>query len=76
MSIVDEYIIDNENKKESFGFFAQELNEVFPQAVSPGGEDPETEPWAIDYSNLTPLLAKSIQELCGRIEYLESKLNE
>ena len=67
---------NNENKKESFGFFAQELNEVFPQAVSPGGEDPETEPWAIDYSNLTPLLAKSIQELCGRIEYLESKLNE
>jgi len=67
---------NNEHKKENFGFYAQELNEVFPQAVSSGGEDPETEPWGIDYSTLTPLLAKSIQELCGRIEYLESKLNE
>ena len=45
------------------GFIAQELQEVFPYAVSgkPDG-DVKTEPMMVDYSKLTPLLTKAIQE--------------
>jgi hypothetical protein len=46
-----------------YGFLAQELYEVFPQAVSPGGEDPRQEPWGVDYAKLTSVLTKAIQEL-------------
>jgi hypothetical protein len=46
-----------------YGFYAQELNTVYPQAVTVGGEDPEKAPWQIDYSKLTPVLVKAIQEL-------------
>ena len=45
------------------GFIAQELYEVYPQAVTVGGEDPKTHPWQVDYGKMTPLLVKSVQEL-------------
>jgi hypothetical protein len=45
------------------GFIAQELYEIYPSAVSVGGDDPQTNPWAIDYGRLSPLLVKAIQEL-------------
>ena len=50
------------------GFMAQELYRVFPQAVEAGGEDPKTQPWMVDYSKLTPLLVKAVQEQQGTIE--------
>lgn len=52
----------------SKGFFAQELNEVYPDAVSVGS-DTLTEqgalfnPWGVDYGRLTPVLVKALQEL-------------
>lgn len=46
-----------------YGFYAQELYTVYPQAVTVGGEDPSKDPWSIDYSKLTPVLVKAIQEL-------------
>lgn len=77
--------------KRQKGFYAQELYEVYPDAVSVGS-DALTEdgslalPWGIDYSRLTPVLVKAIQEqqlvlqeqqttiaaLQARIEALES----
>lgn len=48
---------------EEIGLYAQELYEVYPQAVGEGGEDPRTEPWCIDYGKLTPVLIKALQEL-------------
>lgn len=45
-----------------YGVVAQELNEVFPQAVTPGGECPKEKPWGVDYGKLTPVLVKAIQE--------------
>lgn len=45
------------------GFIAQELYKVYPEAVTVGGDDPKTKPWAVDYGRVTPLLLKSIQEL-------------
>ena len=52
--------------KEQVGFIAQELNEIFPEAVSV----PETEEelWMVDYSKLTPLLAGAIKELNDIVE--------
>jgi hypothetical protein len=56
----------------AYGFIAQELVEVAPQAVSIGGEDPLAEPWGVDYSKLVPLLIKEIQELRARVAALEA----
>ena len=63
-----------DKKTIDYGFIAQELYEVFPQMVAVGGDDPKTEPWQIDYSRITPLLVKAIQELSAKVAILESKM--
>jgi hypothetical protein len=63
-----------DKKTIDYGFIAQELYEVFPQMVAVGGDDPKTEPWQIDYSRITPLLVKAIQELSAKVAVLESKM--
>jgi hypothetical protein len=51
------------------GFIAQELYEVYPNAVTKGdnGTDPYiegvTNTWSIDYGRVTPLIVKSIQDM-------------
>lgn len=59
------------NDYEDIGFIAQELYEVYPQAVHVGGDDPIKEPWAVDYGKLTPILIKAIQEQQEQIEELK-----
>jgi hypothetical protein len=63
-----------------YGFVAQELINVAPEAVMQGddGEEVETT-WTVDYARLVPMLIKSIQEqqalitsLTARITALES----
>jgi len=54
-----------------YGFIAQELHSIFPQAVTVGGEDPYVEPWQVDYSKLTGVLVKAIQELKAEIDALK-----
>ena len=66
--------LSNPGVKE-YGFVAQELYKVFPQAVSPGGEDPKSAPWCIDYGKLTGVLCKAIQELQHEITQLKEQLN-
>ena len=51
------------HKTKQQGFIAQDLYKVYPQAVSVGGEDPNKNPWGVDYAKLTPLLVKAAQEL-------------
>ncbi len=55
------------------GFIAQDLYQIYPVAVSVGGDDANKKPWAVDYSKLTPLLTKSIQELNNKVEKLETE---
>jgi hypothetical protein len=64
-----------------YGFVAQELINVAPEAVMQGdnGEEIETT-WTVDYARLVPMLVKSIQEqqalitqLTDRIAALEAK---
>jgi hypothetical protein len=55
---------------QDYGFIAQELNQVFPLAVSQGSDD-EGIPWGVDNSKLVPLLVKELQELRKRVAELE-----
>ena len=66
-----------EEENRMFGVLAHELAEVLPYAVS-GEKDAEYEDGRIksqgvDYSFLTPLLVKAIQELTAKVEALEAK---
>jgi hypothetical protein len=54
-----------------YGFVAQELDAIAPQAVSKP-EDEEAM-WSVDYSKLVPMLVKEIQSLRQRVAQLESK---
>jgi hypothetical protein len=54
------------------GFVAQQLQTVFPNAVTPGGEDPTKNPWTVDYGRVTPVLVKAIQEQQAEIEALKT----
>lgn len=58
----------------SYGFVAQDLHVVFPEAVSPGDEtlSVHESPWCVDYSRLVPLLVKEIQGLRARVSRLEA----
>lgn len=47
------------------GFIAQELNEVYPEAVTKG------ETWSVDYSKLTPVLTAEVKTLRSRVAVLE-----
>ena len=68
---VREYDWKVDGSHQRFGFIAQELETVYPEAVySPEDED---EMKAVDYSKLVPLLVKEIQTLKARIETLENK---
>lgn len=55
-----------------YGFIAQELNTAVPAAVTIGGDDPNTQPWGVDYSKIVPVLVKEIQDLRARVAALEA----
>jgi len=54
------------------GLIAQQVQGIYPYAVHEGGDDPQLEPWLIDYGRLTPLLIKAIQELSAKVAALEA----
>ncbi len=64
------------------GFIAQELQQVFPWAVTTNGDngiDPlgaTSTPWSVDYGRITPLLAKAIQDLNLKLEDLATTTPE
>jgi microcystin-dependent protein len=59
------------------GFIAQELQLIYPEAVSGSPEDDvETSPMGLDYSKLTPLLTAAIQEQQVLIENQETRIAE
>ena len=62
-------------ENEQMGLLAQELYKVIPNAVSVGGDDPKTQPWMVDYSKLTPLLIKAIQDLKTEVDSLKLELS-
>ena len=62
------------------GFIAQELYDVFPEAVTKGddgvldGEENIEKTWSLDKSKLTPILTKAIQELSAKNDELEARI--
>lgn len=54
-----------------YGLVAQDLFQIYPQAVVVGGEDANTDPWLVDYSKVVPILIKAIQELKAEIDILK-----
>ena len=58
---------------EKYGFIAQELNNVLPNAVSSMGLPDEEDPMlGVDPSKLVPMLVKEIQSLRARVAKLEA----
>jgi hypothetical protein len=73
----------NDDAHVEYGFIAQNLQNIIPQAVVKGRDKEDGSldiPWGVDYSKIVPLLTKAIQEqqtiindLKARIETLEAK---
>lgn len=63
--------------KNYHGFIAQELHNVFPEAVSKGDDNESiTDSWSVDYSKLTPILVSELKNLRSRVASLETMLAE
>lgn len=76
LGVVDYNYKSDATKTSMTGFIAQDLYEVFPDAVSKGGDNPKTNPWTVDYGKLTPLLVKAIQDQQKEIAALKGQLQE
>lgn len=63
-------------KTQQMGFIAQELYDIYPQAVTVGGTDPKTHPWSVDYSKVVPLLTSGIQELKKENDAMKTQNDE
>jgi hypothetical protein len=60
-------------EKDSIGFVAQELQAVYPQAVTAGDDGEEiAQSWGVDFSKLVPLLVAEVKSLRARVAQLES----
>ena len=68
---VRQYDWKSDGSHQRYGFIAQELVTVAPEAVHQPA-DPE-EMMAVDYSKLVPMLVKEIQDLRKRLAALEAK---
>jgi hypothetical protein len=66
-----------DSSKRMYGVIAHEMAEVLPYAVNKQKDlmkkDGKIDPQGVDYSLITPLLVKAIQELEARIKQLENK---
>ena len=59
--------------KKSYGFIAQELNEIFPNIVNEPNDGNDF--YSIKYISMIPLLVKSIQELNSTIELMRKEID-
>ncbi len=65
----------NDKSSVRFGFVAQELNNVVPEAVHEGDSNEEiSKTWCVDYPRLVPILTKTLQEAIAKIETLETEV--
>lgn len=73
LGIKDYNYISDSNKTQVTGLLAQELYKLFPGAVTVGTDEVDangnlTHPWQVDYSKLSPLALKGIQDLNAKLE--------
>jgi len=74
INVEDFNFITDPTKQKNTGFIAQNLYSVFPEAVTTNGDNGTnplalgTTPWMVDYSKVTPLIVKSIQDMNLNLE--------
>jgi hypothetical protein len=66
IQVRDFKFINDESKQIHTGFIAQELYEIYPEAVTIPEKDEDY--WQVDYGKLTPLLVKAMQDQQSQIE--------
>lgn len=71
---VSDYNYKKDKNSPQTGFIAQQLYTVFQNAVTVGGED-ASKPWMVDYSKITPLLTKAIQDQQKEIQALREEVD-
>jgi hypothetical protein len=80
IKIYDYQYKGDQNGKIITGFVAQELNQIFPQSVTPPraevDDNPAENPWMVDYGSITPLLIKAIQDQQKIIEELNLRIQK
>jgi hypothetical protein len=74
VKVYDYNWIGDESSTKTNGFLAQELYNIYPDAVSKPADESIAN-WAVDYGRLTPLLVKSIQDLNNKISSASSTQN-
>ncbi|WP_456440212.1 tail fiber domain-containing protein [Psychroserpens sp.] len=58
-----------------YGFIAQELQPIYPQAVSGNAsDDVKTNPMMVDYGRLTPILTAGVKELNTKLETQQTEI--
>ena len=70
---------DNIDTHRDFGFVAQELHSIIPEAVSVGSDELDDngkpkQSWGVDYSHIVPRLVKAVQEQQTKIQELEARI--
>jgi hypothetical protein len=72
---VRDYVYKADSSKTlTTGFIAQELYDIFPNAVSKPAKAEDM--WSVDYGKVTPLLVKAIQEQQATIEAQQKQIDE
>ena len=67
----------DDNTHVDYGFVAQDLQSIIPQAVIEGTDKEDGSinmPWGVDYSKIVPLLTKAIQEQQAIINDLKARV--
>ena len=67
-------IAQDEGDRRNYGFIAQDLHEVIPEAVNVPAQ--ENHNYTIEYMSLIPLLTKSIQELSEKINEQQKTIED
>ena len=72
---VRDYVYKADSSKTlTTGFIAQELYEIFPNAVTKPAKAEEM--WSVDYGKVTPLLVKAIQDQQATIQAQQKQIDE
>ncbi len=73
---ISDYNYKDDKVHPQTGYIAQQLYNIFPFAVSKGGDDPKTQPWMVDYGRMTPLIVKSVQDQQKELEAKDAKISD
>ena len=66
--------IDNPEAPQVYGFIAQEMQEVVPEAVS--GDAESDEMMSMDYGRITPVIVAALQDALKEIKELKTRIDE